>query len=69
MQIFRLVLREFVGMFIDDEFLALAILAVVAAAAILAFGLQAPIIWAASSLVGGCVAVLAVSVIRAGRAP
>ena len=68
MQIFRLVLREFVGMFIDDEFLALAILAVVAAA-ILAFGLQAPMIWAASALIGGCVAVLAASVIRAGRTP
>lgn len=69
MQIFRLVLREFVGMFIDDEFLALAVLVVVAAAAILAFGLQAPMIWAAAVLVSGCIAVLAVSVIRAGRNP
>ena len=64
MTILRLVWREFIGLFVDDEFLALAILGVV--------GLSALAHWLAfpSAIVGaivllGCVGVLAGSVWRA----
>lgn len=67
MQITRLILREIVGMFVDDQFLALAVLAVVAAAMIAAFGFHAAQLWTGTMLVAGCLAVLASSVFRGSR--
>jgi hypothetical protein len=66
MRLASLILRELVGMFVDDEFLALAVLAVVAAAALLAW-LWAPGLAAGGLLWLGSVLVLAVSALRAGR--
>ena len=66
MNILRLIGREFVGLFIDDEFLALAVLAVVAAsAAVAAVGM--PSLAAGSVLLAGCVGVLLISVVRGAR--
>lgn len=61
------ILRELIGLFVDDGFLALAIVAVVIAA-----GIAAAVIpttnWAAGCiLVFGCLAVLATSALMAGR--
>jgi hypothetical protein len=60
------ILNEIVGLFVDDEGLAIAIVAVVAVAVLLAFGLHAPSIVTGPVIVVGCLAALAVSV-RRGR--
>lgn len=62
-----LILSEIVGMFFDDEFLALAILAVVAASAALAFMAKAPPLVTGAVLLVGCVAILATSCLEAVR--
>lgn len=59
--------RELAGIFIDDEFLAVAILVVVALAAGFAFMLGAPHLLTGALLLFGCVAVLVSSCIRASR--
>lgn len=66
MNTLRLIGREFVGLFIDDEFLALAILAVVAVAAAAA-SLDMPSLAVGSLLLAGCVGVLLISVVRGAR--
>ena len=63
----RLILRELFGLFIDDEFLAIAIIAVVSTAAGLAFIVKSPSIYVGSFLLLGCVGVLCHSVWRGGR--
>lgn len=66
MNIVSLILRQLVGMFIDDEFLAVAVLAVVGAAALLIlFGV--PPLVAGGALLVGCIAVLMLSALRANR--
>jgi hypothetical protein len=60
----KLILAELVGLFVDDEFLAIAILVIVAAAAICAFTLHATSAVVGGVLLVGCVAVLAVSTVR-----
>ncbi|QPC91854.1 hypothetical protein [Mesorhizobium sp. INR15] len=67
MSILTLILRELVGMFIDDEFLAIAILAVVAVAAVISIWLAAPQILVGGVLLIGCVAVVMASALRASR--
>ena len=59
--------KELLGMFVGDNRLALYVLAVVALAAALAFGLGAGGAWTGAVLTLGCVGVLAESVLRAGR--
>jgi hypothetical protein len=60
-------LRELTGLFIDDGFLALAIVAVVIAAGVAAALVPADT-WAAGCvLLIGCIAVLLASALRAGR--
>ena len=66
MNIISLILRELVGMFVDDEFLALAVLAVVAVAAGLAAWLAPPLLVGGVLLIG-CVAVVVSSALRASR--
>lgn len=58
---------EFVGLFVDDGFLAIAILAVAAVAVALAYGLQAPPALTGVVLVIGCFGALVESVRRAAR--
>ncbi len=60
MSIPRLILREIAGLFVDDAFLALSVVAVVALTAALGAG-------AGVALLLGCVAVLALSVLRGAR--
>ena len=64
MNLLSLVLREFVGMIIDDEFLAIAVLMVVGVAAALAFWLAAPPLMVGSVLLLGLIAVLVSSVLK-----
>ena len=65
MKLLRLILAELVGMFVDDEFLALAILAVVVLAAAASY-LGQPLV-AGLILLVGCVGVLVTSVVRGLR--
>ncbi len=67
MNLFSLIVRELIGMFIDDEFLAMAVLAVVALAAACAFLLAAPQVVVGGVLLVGCVFVLVSSVFKASR--
>jgi hypothetical protein len=63
----RWVLRELLGLFIDDEFLALAILGVVALAGALRWSdIAAPLI-AGAILFFGCVCVLVASAVNEGK--
>lgn len=67
MNVPSLILRELVGMFVDDEFLAIAVLAVVAVAALLAFQPAVPPLLAGGVLLFGCIAVLIFSALKASR--
>ena len=67
MNTFKLILRELIGLFFDDQFLAIAILVVVALAAALALIVNAPPLVTGITLLFGCIAVLAGSVLRAKR--
>lgn len=67
MNAFFPIVRELLGMFVDDEFLAVAILAVVAVAAVLIFGIGASPFAAGGVLLFGCIAVLLYSVFKASR--
>lgn len=67
MNIVSLILRELLGMFVDDEFLAIAVLSVVAVAAGLSLWLPAPPLLVGGVLLVGCVAVVVSSALRASR--
>lgn len=69
MNVLTLIIKEIIGMFFDDEFLAIAVLIVVAVAAALAYAakLSSPVVGLV--LFAGCVAVLVGSVWRARRKP
>ncbi len=67
MNVVLLILRELVGMFVDDEFLALAVLALVAVAAALSRWLSAPQLLVGGVLLIGSVAVMASSALRGAR--
>ena len=64
MNILSIISRELLGLFIDDEFLAVAVLAVVALAASLILLFEAPPLLVGGMLLAGCIAVLMLSVIR-----
>lgn len=64
----RAILHEIIGLFVDDEALALALLlwcAAIGAALLLLPGMPAPV--AAALLLAGCVAILLGNVARAAR--
>lgn len=63
----REILNSLIGLFLDDEFMAIAILAVVAATAFLTLGLEVPAWWAGAFLLLSMVLVLAGSVLRTVR--
>ena len=67
MSTLTLVLKELMGMFFDDEFLAIAILIVVAVVAALAYGAETPSTVVGGVLFLGCLFVLLGSVWRARR--
>ncbi len=60
-------LRELVGLFVDDGGLALIVLGVVALTAVLAHSAPTAGVATGGFLLLGCVAALAESVLRAGR--
>ena len=66
MKMLSLIVRELVGMFVDDEFLAIAVLAVVAFAALLILVGMPPLV-AGVLLLLGSIAVMVISVIRTSR--
>lgn len=59
--------NEILGLFVDDQGLALSILGVVAVAIVLAFGLQAPSAIVGAVIVVGCVSALILSTLKGGR--
>ena len=60
-------LRACVGLFVDDEFLAVAILAVVAATAVLVLLVRVQPLLAGAVLIIGTVSVLAIGAVRTAR--
>lgn len=67
MNVLKLIFREFVGLFIDDEFLAVAILTVIAGCAALAVYVDISVLAIGALLLAGCVVVLLASVVRGSR--
>lgn len=67
MSVLVALLKEFVGLFVDDAGLAMSIVVVVAAALVLAFGLRAPSIVTGGAILLGCLSALTVSVHRGRR--
>lgn len=67
MNIVLMMLRELVGMFVDDEFLALAVLALVAVAAGLSGWLAVPDLVVGGVLLVGSLAVVVSSALHAVR--
>jgi hypothetical protein len=60
-------LRQLAGLFVDDGWLALAILCIVALAALLAFLIPSLSLMAGAILLFGCLGVLLANVIRAAQ--
>jgi hypothetical protein len=67
MKVFVALLKEIIGLFVDDAGLALSVVGVVAAALVLTFGLHAPSLVTGAVMVLGCVSALVVSVRRGAR--
>ena len=67
MKTLKLIIGEIIGLFLDDEFMAIAILALVALAALLAFALHATSLIVGGVLLVGCVLILIISTIRGAR--
>ena len=67
MKTMMLILREIAALFVDDERLALAILALVGCCAFIAFGMHGSAIGVAAALTGGSLLVLAFSVRQGAR--
>jgi hypothetical protein len=67
MRLIRVILAEVLGLFLDDEFLAVAILCLVAVVVVLAWGLHATALVTGTVLLAGCLAILAVSTLRGMR--
>jgi hypothetical protein len=61
------ILRNIVGLFIDDEFLAIAVFAVVALTGLLTLVIGVPPMFAGAVLFGGNVLVLVLGVLRTAR--
>jgi hypothetical protein len=67
MNILVALLKEIIGLFVDDAGLALSVVGVVAAALVLAFDLHAPSLVTGAAIVLGWVSALVVSVRRGAR--
>lgn len=67
MNLLRLIFRELVGLFVDDEKLALSILAVVGACWLLVHAVHGSAFSTGLLLVSGCVGVLIASVLQGAR--
>jgi hypothetical protein len=66
MTILAAAFHEILGLFVDDQGLALSVLGVAAAAFVLAFVFHAPSVVTAAAIVLGCTGALIVSVLRGG---
>lgn len=66
MNVASLILRELFGLFVDDEFLALGVLAVVAICGLLVW-FAVPQLLVGGLLLAGCVAVVMSSALKASR--
>lgn len=67
MNIVKLMVAELIGMFIDDEFLAIAVLVVVGIAAALAYAFHTATLVVGAVLLLGCVGTLVASAVRGIR--
>ena len=64
MNVIRLIVGELVGLFLDDAFMAIAILALIAISAGLAFVVHATSLVLGGILLAGCLSILVVSTLR-----
>jgi hypothetical protein len=67
MSMLKSILREVIGLFIDDGMLALLCVALIAAVTVAILLLGLPGLWGATLLLIGCIAILAWSVTRAAK--
>jgi hypothetical protein len=67
MNVIRLIVGELVGLFLDDAFMAIAILALIAISAWLAFVVHATSLVLGVILLLGCISVLVISTLRGMR--
>ena len=67
MRLLRLIASELLGLFVDDEFLAIAILVLIAIAGAVTFWSSVPTLYVGLLIVAGCLVVVAGSLIRALR--
>jgi hypothetical protein len=65
MNLFKMIVDEAVGMFVDDGMLALLCVVLVALVATAIWLLSLPALWGGLLLLVGCIAILAGSVLRA----
>ena len=68
MNLLRAVVKEFLGLFLDDEFLAVAILLVVGLTALVVLETDWGTAVAEALLLAGCLGVLSIGVMRTVRA-
>ena len=64
MNVIRLILGELVGLFLDDAFMAIAILALFAISAVLAFVVHATSLVLGGILLLGCLSILIISTLK-----
>lgn len=67
MRLIRLIARELLGLFVDDEFLAIFVLVLIAIAAAMTFWSKVPNIYVGLLIVAGCPIIVAGSLMRALR--
>lgn len=67
MTLLKSLIHETIGLFVEDEFLALAILAVVGVTALIIYDTPTDAVSPGLILLGGCIAVLLVGVWRTAR--
>jgi hypothetical protein len=67
MNVIRLIVGELVGLFLDDAFMAIAIFALIAISAWLAFVVHATSLVLGVILLLGCISVLVISTLRGMR--
>ena len=64
MNVIRLIVGELIGLFLDDAFMAIGILALIAITAVLAFVVHATSLVIGGILLLGCVSILVISTLR-----
>ena len=67
MSVVKLMISEVVGLFLDDEFMAVAVLVLISCLALIEFAMHLPALLVGAILLVGCVLVLMASTLRGMR--